>query len=71
MYQRTSRRCCALMLTVSICLRICMFLGLDARAAAMLASAAQDPGFARFLLDLETGRTASAEEAQAEAQAAS
>lgn len=71
MYQRTSRRCCALMLTVSICLRICMFLGLDARAAAMLASAAQDTGFARFLLYLETGRTASAEEAQAEAQAAS
>ena len=59
------------MLTVSICLRICMFLGLDARAAAMLASAAQDTGFARFLLYLETGRTASAEEAQAEAQAAS
>ena len=61
MYQRKSRRCCAMMLLVSICLRICMFLGLDAKAAALLVDAASSPDFARFLLYLETGQVAQAE----------
>ena len=58
MYQRNSRRTCALMLTVSICLRACMFLGLDAKAAAALSQAAKDPDLTRFLLYLETGKVA-------------
>ena len=58
MNQQRSRQCCTLMLTVSICLRICMFLGLDARAAAFLADAARNPDVARFLLYLETGQVA-------------
>ena len=61
MYQRTSRRCCAFMLLVSVCLRICMLLGLDAKAAAMLVNAAESPDFARFLLYLETGQVTQAE----------
>lgn len=62
MYQRKSRICCVLMLTVSICLRICMLLGLDAKAAAALASAASQPEFARWMLFLETGKVANVEE---------
>ena len=50
MYQRNSRRCGALMLAVSVCLRICMFLGLDARAAAYLTNAAKSTEFARWML---------------------
>ena len=56
MYQRNSRRCGALMLAVSVCLRICMFLGLDARAAAYLTNAAKSTEFARWMLFLETGQ---------------
>ena len=56
MYQKKSRRCCALMLTVSICLRVCMLLGLDARAAALLSQAAQSTELARWVLFLETGQ---------------
>jgi len=56
MYRRKSRRCGALMVTVSVCLRICMFLGLDAKAAAFLAETARNTDFARFLLYLETGQ---------------
>ena len=56
MYQKKSRRCCALMLTVSICLRVCMLLGLDARAAALLSRAARSTELARWVLFLETGQ---------------
>lgn len=56
MYQRNRRRCCALMLTVSVCLRLCMAFGLDARAAQLLTEAAQQPAFAQWMLFLETGR---------------
>ena len=55
MYQRKSRRCCALMLAVSICLRLCLLLGLDAKAAAWLSHVAAQPEFARWMLFLETG----------------
>lgn len=58
MYQRRSRRCCALMLAVSVCLRLCMLLGLDAKAAALLSAAAREPEFARWMLFLETGQAA-------------
>ena len=68
MYQRNSRRCCALMLAVSICLRVCMFLGLDAKAATMLADAAKSTDFARFLLYLETGQVTQAEAPETETQ---
>ncbi len=63
MYQRKSRICCVLMLAVSICLRICMLLGLDAKAAAALSDAASEPEFARWMLFLETGQVESAEQA--------
>jgi len=55
MYQRKSRRCCVLMLAVSICLRLCLLLGLDAKAAAWLSHVASQPEFARWMLFLETG----------------
>ena len=58
MYQRKSRRCCALMLLVSICLRMCMFLGLDVKAASLLVNAAGSTELARVLLYLETGQAA-------------
>lgn len=61
MYQRKSRQVCALMLTVSICLRLCMLLGLDARARDLLTGTAQNTEFARFLLFLETGQAADVE----------
>lgn len=59
MYQRKSRRYGALMLAVSICLRLCMFLGLDAKAAAFLSDAAKNREFARWMLFLETGQAVS------------
>ncbi len=62
MYQRKSKICCVLMLAVSICLRICMLLGLDAKAAAALSSAASEPEFARWMLFLETGQALNMEE---------
>jgi len=68
MYQGRSRRCCALMLTVSICLRICMLLGLDARAAAYLTDVAERTDFARFLLYLQTGQAVPAVQPQPEAE---
>lgn len=56
MYQRKSRRCCALMLAVSICLRLCMLLGLDTKAAAWLTDKASEPEFIQWMLFLETGK---------------
>ncbi len=60
MYQK-NRRACAAMLLVSVCLRLSMALGLDAKAAAWISSAAAQPDFARFLLFLETGQALPAE----------
>ena len=56
MYEKKSRRCCAAMLIVSVCLRLCMFLGLDDRLAQMAMAAIRAPETAQFLLFLETGR---------------
>lgn len=56
MYQKKSRQCCALMLIVSVCLRVCMFLGLDEQLGRLAASAVQSPKTAEFLLFLETGQ---------------
>ena len=50
MYQRNSRRAGAAMVALSLCLRLCMLLGWDAKAAAFLSQAARQPDFARFLL---------------------
>ncbi len=61
MYERKNRRCCALMLAVSVCLRLCIFLGLDAKAAAWASQAAGSTDFARWMLFLETGQAAQAE----------
>ena len=58
MYQRQSRRYCAVMLAVSVCMRLCMVLGLDAKAAGWLAETARDPEFAQWMLFLETGTVA-------------
>lgn len=66
MYERKSRRCCAAMLAVSVCLRLCMFLGLDAKAAAWVSTAARSTEFARWMVFLETGQVAQAEEPEAE-----
>ncbi len=68
MYQRKSRIYCVLMLAVSICLRLCMLLGLDAKAAAALSSAASQPEFARWMLFLETGQAVTVEEKSPETQ---
>lgn len=56
MYQKKSRQCCALMLIVSVCLRVCMFLGLDEQLGRLVAAAVQRPETAEFLLFLETGQ---------------
>lgn len=56
MYQRKSRQYCALMLIVSVCLRVCMFLGLDDRLWHLASDVLQDPKTAEFLLFLETGQ---------------
>ncbi len=61
MYQRKSRRCCALMLAVSISLRLCLLLGLDAKGAAFLTAAAKSTEFARWMLFLETGQAVQVE----------
>lgn len=58
MHQKKSRQCCALMLIVSVCLRICMVLGLDARLKQLLVKTVVSPQAAMFLLQLETGQTA-------------
>ena len=62
MYERRSRRCCAAMLVVSVCLRVCMALGLDAAAVAAVSRMAQSREFARFMLYLGTGAVARAEQ---------
>ena len=62
MYQRKSRRYGAFMLAISICLRLCMFLGLDAKAAAFLSETAKSREFARWMLFLETGKLATVTE---------
>ena len=56
MYQRKTRRYGAVMLALSLCLRLFMFLGLDAKAAVFLSEAAKSREFARWMLFLETGR---------------
>lgn len=66
MYERRNRRYCALMLVVSVCLRICMALGLDAAAVSAVSRVAQTQEFARFLLYLGTGNVAQAEQLPAE-----
>lgn len=62
MYQGRSRRWGALMLTVSICLRLCMLLGLDTRAAALVSEIVTGRSFAQWMLFLETGQAASVEQ---------
>lgn len=65
MYQRKSRRYGAAMVALSLCLRLGIFLGLDAKAAAMLSQAARQEEFAAWMLYLETGKRArTAEETQ-------
>lgn len=56
MYQRKSRQYCALMLIVSVCLRVCMFLGLDDQLGRLASEVIQNPKTAEFLLFLETGQ---------------
>lgn len=56
MYQKKSRQYCAMMLIVSVCLRLCMFLGLDERLGQLAASVLSDPKSAEFFLFLETGQ---------------
>lgn len=56
MERKKSRQCCALMLIVSMCLRLCMFLGLDERLGQLVRAAASSPKTAEFLLFLETGQ---------------
>lgn len=68
MYERKSRRCCAAMLAFSVCLRLCMFLGLDAKAMAWVSRTAQSTEFARWMLFLETGQAAQVEEPEEEPQ---
>lgn len=68
MYQRNSRRAGAAMVALSLCLRLCILLGWDAKAAAFLSRAAQQPAFAQWMLYLETGQVVSAAEVPAEQQ---
>lgn len=68
MYRRKSRQCCAAMLIVSICLRVCMFLGLDARLGQWLRQIAFAPETAQFLLYLETGQVAHVPQPQPKAE---
>lgn len=58
MYQGRTRRCGAAMVIISICLRICMLLGLDTRVTAFLTQTAKSTDFARWMLFLETGQAA-------------
>lgn len=62
MYERKSRRYCAAMVILSVCLRLCMLLGLDAKAAELLSQGAKNREFAKLLLFLETGQAVEAEE---------
>lgn len=56
MYQKKSRQCCAAMLIVSVCLRLCMFLGLDEQLGQLFMQTAKSKQTAEFLLYLETGK---------------
>ena len=56
MYQKKSRQCCAAMLIVSVCLRLCMFLGLDEKLGKFVIKVLQQPQTAQMLLYLETGQ---------------
>ena len=58
MYQKKSRQCCAAMLIVSVCLRLCMFLGLDEKLGALIIKVLQQPKTAQMILYLETGQKA-------------
>lgn len=58
MYRKKSRQCCAAMLIVSVCLRLCMALGLDKRLEDLAVKVITDPKTAQFLLYLETGQIA-------------
>ena len=64
MYQSKSRRYGAAMVALSLCLRLCIYLGLDAKAAAILSQAARQTPFAAFMLYLETGQVSRAQETQ-------
>lgn len=66
MYQKKSRQCCAAMLIVSVCLRLCMFLGLDKQLSAMAINLIKQPRTAQALLYLETGQTAQVQPQQEE-----
>lgn len=66
MYQRKSRQYCAVMLALSLLLRLCMTLGLDSKAASAVIRAAEEPDFARWMLYQETGRVAPKTVPQAE-----
>ncbi len=66
MYREKSRRYGAAMLAISVCLRLCMLLGLDAKAAAFLTNAAKNRDFARWMLFWETGQAVTAPEPEPE-----
>lgn len=68
MYQQRNRRYCAMLLAVSVCLRLCMFLGLDAKAIGWATEAAKSETFARWMLFLESGRLGEAVETEAETE---
>lgn len=56
MYRKRSRQCCALMIIVSVCLRLCMLLGLDEQLGSMALEITGRQETAEFLLYLETGQ---------------
>lgn len=64
MYQKKSRQCCAAMLIVSVCLRLCMFLGLDKKLGALAIRLIKEPKMAQVLLYLETGQKLPLEQVQ-------
>jgi len=66
MYQKKSRQCCAAMLVVSVCLRVCMFLGLDEKLGSLAMRLIRDPKTAQVLLYLETGQKVEIEPQQEE-----
>ncbi len=68
MHKGKSRRCCAWMLALSVCLRLSMALGLDARAMAFLTRTARQEEFARWMLFLETGQAVQVQEQEPEAK---
>lgn len=62
MYQSKTRRCGIALLSLSICLRLCMLLGLDSRAGAWLSQAVSGQEAARWLIFWQTGQAAPAEQ---------